>query len=435
MASTSISLEESNRTAEFFQFHDAGVLWYYEWLVKFVQPVTIPLGLVSNAVSLALLPRRSVRINLRCKYLYMFSLIADTLLIVFKDLVDGYLSDGLYWLSDGRFYLDLEFISCHVFRSARFILEILSNYSITFIVIERYFSLIYPLKLEANLSLRRLIALHLSVVLPLALVNALSVVLVFGQIETPGTVHNTRCIVLREFGLIGVFVGVFAQQVQYSLHALLNAVFNALTLRKVWESRAAPIRRSAFGLGGKAARGGGNGGLLLSAEMRLTAAIVAISALRIVLYVPCAITWSMYDYYAMAERLETQLDFDLFRHSANLSHAFLLLTGLARIANFLLLLLEPSFRRSLVCSCRRRPPSHIRHSFGVRPSLATHEATANIAVQMLPLKCPYHKHQHTHNYSYQTNSAQPNNFYSSTKPNRSLTLREPSLINYNYNYY
>ncbi len=123
------------------EFHDSGVPWYYEWAVKYIHPFSIIIAIICNAISLIVIAQTSVKINSRLRYLYICYLVWDFGLIFFKDLQDGYLADGLYWATNGKFFIAFELISsaaCKFFRGGRFSTEVLSAYTITFMNIERY---------------------------------------------------------------------------------------------------------------------------------------------------------------------------------------------------------------------------------------------------------------------------------------------------------
>ena len=128
----------SSKGAE--NFEKTAIPFYYQIIVKYYLPFSIPIGIVTSILTLITLPRSSVRLNQRCRYLYLFHTASELVLIFFKELQDGYLSDGMYWLTDGKVYLSLETISslfCKIFRGARFSSEAITAYSITFMNIER----------------------------------------------------------------------------------------------------------------------------------------------------------------------------------------------------------------------------------------------------------------------------------------------------------
>ena len=121
---------------------DPNVYWFYLWTVKYFLLFSIPTGIISNILILITLPRSSVRLNSRSRYLYLFYTISDCVLLFFKEIEDGFLDHTLYWLSDGKLFVFLEALSteaCKIFVSGRFITEILASYSITTMNLERYF--------------------------------------------------------------------------------------------------------------------------------------------------------------------------------------------------------------------------------------------------------------------------------------------------------
>ena len=132
---------QSNFSLPYSELFAFEIPWYYKHTVKYFLPISIPAGFITTLLTLILLPRSSVRINKRCRYLYLFYAIFEGILIFFKEIQDGYLSDGMFWLTNGEFYVSLETISsfsCKVFRGFRFSSEVLAAYSITILNIERF---------------------------------------------------------------------------------------------------------------------------------------------------------------------------------------------------------------------------------------------------------------------------------------------------------
>ena len=121
-------------------YYDTGLPWYYLLTVKFILPVTIPAGIIAHFLSLIALSHKSVNLNSNCRYLLLFYTISESILIFFKDIQDGFLSDGMYWLTGGKYFVNFETISgwsCKFFRGCRFSTEVLASYSLTFINFER----------------------------------------------------------------------------------------------------------------------------------------------------------------------------------------------------------------------------------------------------------------------------------------------------------
>ena len=294
---------------------------------------------------------RQVKINKRCKYLWMWALVADSLLVFFKDLVDGWLDDGIFLLSGRATFLHTELLShtaCKLLRGACFLLEVLSNYSTSAMLIERYLAIRRPLWAKRELTLRNVIVVHATCVVPLAILSFAFVCLTYKLVQTPGTLFQKRCMLSPTLGLLGLVVGVLAQQIQYTVHAVLDAVFDALTLVKV-----SSIRRSSTRLLSESTSRVLNSTVMPVRELRLTFTIAGIALLRTALYLPLAASVALYDI-RLFQKPRTQSEFDQLPHAANLSHTLLLLTGIDRLLNFILLLVfVPSFHRVL-CFRRRQ---------------------------------------------------------------------------------
>lgn len=131
----------SSATAIIPQYVTRGIPFYRQWTILYVQPVTIPLSIIGNILTLIVLPMKQVRMNRRCRYLYLFYTLSDTILIFFKDIQDGYMADGLYWMTNGRINIYLELLSsagCKIFRGTRFSTEALAAYTMITMNVERY---------------------------------------------------------------------------------------------------------------------------------------------------------------------------------------------------------------------------------------------------------------------------------------------------------
>ena len=178
--------------------------------------------------------------------------------------------------------------------------------------------------------------IHLLTVISLAIWMYVSVAWVFDIVPTPGTVFQLRCITHPDFGSFGILLGISSQQFQYSFHVIVNLVLNILTIYKL-----SIVTNHVERIGSASTIN-----RRLRNTIRTTMTIITISLVNTILYIPCAITWPIFGYLAVVEK-KTQFEYDLFLHSANLSHTFLLLTGLDRIVNFLVLCTMPSFRQTL----------------------------------------------------------------------------------------
>ena len=288
-----------------------------------------------------------VKINERCKYLWVFALVADSMLVFFKDLV-GSLDDGLFLLSGRATYLHTELLShsaCKLFRGTCFLLEVLANYSTSAMLIERYLALRRPLWAKHALTLPRVAGAHAAVVVPLSLLSFAFVCLTYGLVQTPGTLFGSRCMICPTLGLWGLVIGVIAQQIQYSAHVVLDALFDLLTLIELSAIRRTSARLRFDTVSRQSTSSRSSAGC--SRELRLTFTIAAIALLRVVLYLPLAASVALYDVRSF-QPPRTQSEFDQLRHAANISHSLLLLTGIDRLMDFILLLaLVPSFRHVL----------------------------------------------------------------------------------------
>ena len=121
----------NNSSPAFSYFNNFFRPFYYQITVNFFLPISIPTGIMSCLLTIIILPSSSVRINSRCRYLYLFYTASESFLIFFKDIHEGYLPDGIEWITGGNIFLSLEAISslfCKVFRGLRFSTEALAAY-------------------------------------------------------------------------------------------------------------------------------------------------------------------------------------------------------------------------------------------------------------------------------------------------------------------
>ena len=113
---------------------------YYALTLRYFLILSIPSGIISSIMTLIALSSSQVQINKRCRYLYLFDTISECCLIFFKDIITGFLGDGLSLLSDGKVSINLEtksILFCKIFRGCRFSTEVLASYSITIMTVER----------------------------------------------------------------------------------------------------------------------------------------------------------------------------------------------------------------------------------------------------------------------------------------------------------
>lgn len=155
------------------------------------------------------------------------------------------------------------------------------------------------------------------------------------MVVTPGTVTGLYCVTGSSSGTLGFVMSMIVQQVQYSVHTVLDLLLNLLTIYKLSEAR----RKRALMTTNAPAT-------MSASERRLTVLMIWISVLNSALFLPCAVTWPMYSFYSVLKKTN-EAQFETFLLAANLAHTFILLTGLDRTFNFFLLLLMPSFRRSV----------------------------------------------------------------------------------------
>ena len=94
-------------------------------------------------------------------------------------------------------------------------------------LIERYLALQRPFWAKRTLTLQNVGIEHAVCVVPTF------VFLTYELVQTPGTLFEKRCMISPTLGVFGLFIGVIAQQIQYTVHAVLDAVFDVLTLAKV----------------------------------------------------------------------------------------------------------------------------------------------------------------------------------------------------------
>ncbi len=170
----------------------------------------------------------------------------------------------------------------------------------------------------------------------------ISVAWVFDIVPTPGTVWGLRCVTHPGFGLFGVFLGASSQQFQYTFHTIINCTLNVLTIMKIWDERGQRQKLSQSRAVHK----------IPTAEIKVTLSMILLSLMSTIGYIPCAISWPIFDYFAVVE-IKTQAEFDWLSHSSNISHTFLLLTGANRCLNFFALLTMPSFFQTLFCMTRK----------------------------------------------------------------------------------
>ena len=203
--------------------------------------------------------------------------------------------------------------------------------------------------MKAWLTLKKVVYWHLLIIIPLAIYNQLAVTFYFDLAQTPGTLEGLRCIVLLSRGIFGYIISLIAQQFQYSVHTVLNLLLNILTIKKLWDQKYKRLK-----LVGNM---GTMSGKTSSLEARSTLAMVVISVIHTAVYIPCAVTWPSFAYYAN-KKITSQLEYELYLHASKIAHTFLLLTGTVRFVHFIILCTIPSFRDTILCR-----ENHSKHKY------------------------------------------------------------------------
>lgn len=79
--------------------------WYLRYSSIYVVPVVIILGVVNNAFVLWVMPNARVSVPPRVKRLYILIAFFDLIAVVVKDLLYYYIEDGLYYTTNGAFWV------------------------------------------------------------------------------------------------------------------------------------------------------------------------------------------------------------------------------------------------------------------------------------------------------------------------------------------
>lgn len=79
--------------------------WYLRYSCIYVVPVVIVLGILNNALVLWVMPSARVSVPPRIKRLYVAIAFFDLIAIVIKNLVYFYFEDGLYYTTNGAFWV------------------------------------------------------------------------------------------------------------------------------------------------------------------------------------------------------------------------------------------------------------------------------------------------------------------------------------------
>ena len=315
---------------------------YYIFVILYCQSIIIPLSFTSALLTALVIPRRSVKVNNRSRQFYLIIAIADIIQVFFKDLQTGYLGDGLYFLTNGKIFIYFELLgswACKFFRTTRFALDNFSNYTITVLCIERLIAIWFPLKSIIYLTNRNTKLIYCAILFPIQLYTIIVTSVVFDRVATPGTRLGMKCIAHPSSGKIGIYNAVIVQQINYTVHGLINITMNSLLIYSLFSIL--KFSNNIFHCTNAFKK-------YTSNAIRSSKFLLILSIGQFLIYLPCSITWPIFAYLAQKPRI-TEIDDLLYMHVANLAYTFILLTSLTRIWNFACFFLKiDSFRNEIL---------------------------------------------------------------------------------------
>ena len=334
--------------------------WWNLVLFLYIQPLIAIIGLVSNSLVLAVLPRSGVQVAPLARTFYIACAIGD-LLIMFKI--------AAVFLTQISCFLRISAV-CRFFVSATIfwklvmpvwlVGELISGYSILLLNVERVLFTYFPHSARAFLVVRWNVLALTAIVCPIAVY-----VLAFGfhlyiierkaeifpgfLIDTdkrdPHSVHfgiatKLLCFLLPVAGTAALTVAVLVKLVHHARHTRSRATTNrSHCMSSVDDSVVAAASAAATEGVQSVHRAGHNGGLSCSRSIVMPSLIaVVISTLNVCLYLPTLIFWIIYEFVDQTNSNNCGDSPSIVATILPLGVFFFSLTGIAHTTNFFIYL-------------------------------------------------------------------------------------------------
>ena len=331
--------------------------WWNLVLFLYVQPLIAIIGLVSNSLVLAVLPRSGVQVAPLARTFYVACAIGD-LLIMFK-IAAVFLTQASCFLRISPFCTF--FVSAKIFwklvMPVWLVGELISGYSILLLNVERVLFTYFPHSARAFLVVRWNVLVLTAIVCPIAIyvlafgfylytierkAEIFPGILVDTDKRDPHSVHfgiatKLLCFFIPVAGTAALTVAVLVKLVHHARHNRSRATTNrSHCMSSVDDSVAATAAAAATeGVHGVVH----NGGLRCSRSIVMPSLIaVVISTLNVCLYLPTLIFWIIFEFVDKTNSNNCGDSASIVATILPLGAFFFSLTGIAHTTNFFIYL-------------------------------------------------------------------------------------------------
>ena len=305
---------------------------YANFFNQFIHPIIVLFGIAGNIWILFTLIFGRVKISKTTNFYYLILGFSD-LCIVTNTFVWGDICDGLWLWTNGKFYFcfdSLSDLSCIIMNLWYYLSEIISNYSLVALSIERLIAVCYPLRAKSILTREFTFYLLIFLLAPFLLLYSL--LIPFSSRIIPYIETGTFVCHIDYNSIFGKIFNFSMPIIVLGLHTIIDFIISFVLFFKLYLSRR-------------------NSDLIskdqkMSKELIATLVLLMLCMCTMVIYgltFICYIGTAIFDYFPIVSEQVSD-------HAHVLRHMFLSLTALPHSNNILIYLaLIPSFRHSAFC--------------------------------------------------------------------------------------
>ena len=312
-----------------------GLLLAQNFLMAFVNPTMVVIGIIGNFIIIALFPLKKVHANESAKLYCMVIAVGDIGTLLLKHLRE-FITIGLFFISSGKFYIDLFYpILCKILNCSFMVFLVVSMYTVMAFSIERSIAVFWPLKYRAYMTRKAtIILLALCVCPPLIILQPLCLSTMDILKTRPGQLPNCGP---DPKNPLYAFTGLAIVVVLMILHAPITLFLVIALVRKLLKNNA---RRSRLGI---------NAPSQSSIQKQALILLLLVAIINLLFFVPIASLYGSATFFrvvAPTSYIRQLIDY--------LVRILYQLTSISHSANFFVYFaIIPSFRKSVcdLCCC------------------------------------------------------------------------------------
>ena len=308
---------------------------YHVIFYQFVHPVFIIFGIIGNSWILVTMWLRSVQISSKTKLYYLIIGLSD-LSLVCCSLMWGDLCDSLYIWTGGKFFFCFEilsFFTCKVIRVWYYLSDIISNYALVALSIERFVAVFWPLQAKYLLTKKFTFLLLCSLIVPCSVFY--SVVIPLGSSIMPSFRAVSYSCSADNNSIFGYIFNVSMPIVILGIHTIVDLIISFLLFYKLYFSRSNKLEE----LSSKSK-------IVNTKEISATLTLICLCLITTIIYGTSLITYMstvIFHYYLIVPPSVYSSFFTIFLLSVSS-------TPFPHSINILIyLILIPSFREAALC--------------------------------------------------------------------------------------